>query len=130
MKRTLSILGGLLLGTALAMVFVGCKPVSTTAPQTLAPGYLNQADQVMGETLVGAHAFYVTIQQDVAAGKYHPSTTEATSLNDFATALNAAQILYVAYHAGQATQAQAQTAVNAVATQQTALQATLTGAKQ
>lgn len=108
----------------------GCKTATTTtAPQTLAPGYLNSADEVMGETLVGAHAFYVTIQQDVANGKYAPSAAEKTALDNFATALNAAQVLYISYHAGVATQAQAQNAVNSVTIQQTALQSTLTGGK-
>lgn len=106
----------------------GCKTASTTtASQSLAPGYANQADQAMGETLVGAHSFYVTIQADVASGKYTPSATEKTALNNFATVLNTAQILYIAYHAGQATQAQAQAAVNNVTTQQTSLQSTITG---
>lgn len=109
----------------LALPFAGCKPATTTAP--LAPGYSSPADQVMGETLVGAHQFYVTIQSDIASGKYAPSPTEKTALNNFATALNAAQVLYIAYHNGAATQAQAQAAVNAVTTQQTALQSTLTG---
>lgn len=114
---------------ALALVsLMGCKPATTpTTPQTLAPGYMNQADQTMGEILQGAHAFYVQIQSDVASGKYQPSVTEKTSLNNFAVALNGAQIIYIAYHAGAATQAQAQTAVNNVTTQQTALQNVITG---
>ncbi len=108
----------------------GCvKPNTTQTPQTLAPGYQNQADQVMGQTLVGAHAFYAQIQQDVANGKYTPSPTEKTALNNFATTLNAAQMVYIGYHSGLNTQAQAQAAVNSVVTQQNALQASLTGGK-
>lgn len=111
---------------ALATVpMMGCKPATTTAPQALAPGYLNQADQTMGQTLVGAHSFYTTIQQDVASGKYQPSVAEKTALNNFATALNTAQLIYIGYHAGANTQAQAQAAVNAVTAQQTAIQSTL-----
>jgi hypothetical protein len=106
---------------------IGCvKATSTTPAAALAPGYLNQADQVMGQSLVGAHAFYMTIQRDVASGKYTPSPTEKTTLNNFATALNTAQVIYVGYHAGVNTESQAQAAVNAVTSQQTAVQSSLT----
>ena len=116
--------------TASMMMPVGCVKTNTGTPtQALAPGYQNQADQVMGQTLVAAHTFYTTIQQDVATGKYKPSPAEKTVLNNFATTLNAAQTVYISYHAGAATQAQAQAAVNAVQAQQTSLQATLQGGK-
>ncbi len=124
------ILAALTILAGLSLPVAGCTAVSTpTTPQALAPGYQNTADQAMGETLVGAHAFYVTVQQDVAAGKYTPSATEKSALNDFGAALNAAQIIYIGYHAGVNTQAQAQAAVNGVSTQQTALQSTITGGK-
>lgn len=120
----------LCVGLLVPMMTAGCKSASVpTSPQVLAPGYQNQADQIMGETLVGAHNFYQTIQQDVASGKYNPSITEKAALNNFAIALNAAQTIYIAYHAGADTQAQAQAAVNAVVTQQTSLQSTITGGK-
>lgn len=113
-----------------ALIPVGCvKPNTTTTPAALAPGYANSADQAMGQALVGAHAFYVTIQGDVASGKYKPSAAEKASLNNFATALNAAQIIYIGYHSGVNTQVQAQAAVNAVVAQQGTLQSTLTGGK-
>lgn len=116
--------------TAALLMPVGCvKATSTTPTAALAPGYLNPEDQAMGQTLVAAHAFYVTIQQDVASGKYAPSATEKTTLNNFATVLNSAQMVYISYHAGAATQAQAQAAVNSVKAQQTALQSTLQGGK-
>lgn len=114
--------------SAVLMGPMGCvKATSTTPAAALAPGYQNQADQTMGQALVAAHAFYVTIQQDVASGKYTPSPAEKTTLNNFATVLNSAQIVYISYHAGTATQAQAQASVNAVQAQQTAVQATLSG---
>ena len=114
----------LLLALIVPMATVGCKPVTTNqTPQTLAPGYVNAADQTMGETLAAAHAFYVQIQSDVASGKYTPNPTERTTLNNFATALNSAQIAYLAFHNGLGTQAQAQAAVTQVQNQQTALQA-------
>lgn len=114
----------------LLLLLSGCKTANSKLPQTaLAPGYTSQADEAMGETLVGAHAFYATIQADAASGKYQPSATEKTALDEFAVALNAAEILYIAYHAGTTTQAQAQLAVNSLAARQTALQATITGGK-
>ncbi|MDE2104958.1 MAG: hypothetical protein KGL39_47410 [Patescibacteria group bacterium] len=103
---------------------VGCKTSSTsTSPAVLAPGYLNQADQTMGQTLAAAHQFYAKIQADVQAGTYTPSSTERTALDTFAVTLNQAQLEYLAYHNGVATQAQAQAAVNAVSAAQAQLQA-------
>lgn len=115
--------------TLALLVPMGCKKAAATNPAVLAPGYTSQADQVMGQTLVGAHAFYATIQADVAAGKYTPAPAEKTALNNFAMTLNAAQTIYIGYHAGVNTQAQAQAAVDSLATQQTALQSTITGGK-
>jgi hypothetical protein len=84
----------------------------------------------MDQVLVGAKTFYTDIQAKIAAGTYAPSATEKTALNNFGTALNAAQVIYLAFHNGTATQAQAQAAVDSVSTQQTTLQNTLsTGVK-
>ena len=55
------------------------------------------------------------------------SATEKTAFNDFGAAINAAEQIYLGYHAGTATQAAAQTAVNTVQAQQAALP--LPGAK-
>ena len=103
----------------LRLMLAGCKTVTTTPP--LAPGYQNAADQQMGQILAGARSFYSTIQQDSASGKTTLSPTEKTAFNDFGAAINAAETVYLAYHAGTATQAQAQTAINAVQTKQSAL---------
>lgn len=114
----------LLLALIVPMATVGCKPVTNNQPaQTLAPGYVNAADQSMGEILAAAHGFYTKIQADVAAGTYTPSATEKTALNNFSQALNSAQVAYLAFHNGVGSQAAAQTAVNQVQAQQTALQA-------
>ena len=103
----------------------GCKPSAT--PPVLAPGYLNQADQQMGEVLAGAHNFYNSIQSQVNAGTLTMGTSIKAAFNDFGVSLNAAQTVYLAYHNGQATQAQAQAAVNQVQSKQAALP--LPGAK-
>jgi hypothetical protein len=107
---------------------MGCgAKANPTTPAQLAPGYQNSADQQMGEILAGAHAFYNSIQQQQAAGQLGLTDTAKAAFNQFGTALNAAQTVYLAYHSGTATQAQAQTAVNQVQSQQAALP--LPGAK-
>ena len=105
---------------------VGCTPTTTT-PAQLAPGYNNSADQAMGEILSGARSFYVSIQQQSAAGTLVLTPAVKQAFNTFGTSLNTAESLYLAYHAGTATQAAAQTAVNTVQQQQAALP--LPGAK-
>jgi hypothetical protein len=113
---------------ALPLTF-GCKTTTTTTPTAaLAPGFSSAADQTMDQVLVGAKKFYTDIQAQVIAGSYVPSEAEKTALNTFASALNTAQVVYVAYHGGTATQAQAQAAVDTVTAQQTAIQNTI-GAK-
>jgi len=92
-----------------------------TTPAQLAPGYSNQADQQMGEILSGARAFYVSIQQQSQAGTLTLSPTVKAAFNDFGVSLNAAESIYLAYHGGTATLAQAQTAVNTVQQKQNAL---------
>ena len=115
------------------LTFVGCAPTANpptanppTAPQ-IGAGYNNTADQTMGEILSGARAFYVSIQQQSAAGTLVLTPAVKQAFNTFGTSLNAAESLYLAYHAGTAAQAAAQTAVNTVQQQQAALP--LPGAK-
>ncbi len=103
----------------------GCKQTGVAPPT--APGYANQADQQMGSILAGARAFYMSIQQQSAAGTMTLSATEKQAFNAFGLSLNAADTVYLAYHNGQATQAQAQAAVTQVQSQQAALP--LPGAK-
>jgi hypothetical protein len=122
MKKQIAILA-----LCLPLMFAGCRTVSTTQP--LAPGYMNSADQTMGQTLAASHAFYQSIQQDSAAGKIVLSAQEKTALNDFAVALNVAQTAYLAYHGGTVTQAQAQAAVNSSTAKQTTVQALIPGVK-
>lgn len=112
---------------SLCIVFLTCgcgTPNTTPPPAALAPGYLSQTDQQMGEALAAAHAFYVQIQSDITAGKYTPSATEKTALNAFAASINAAQAAYLAYHASPtaANQTAASNAVQQVETQQATLQ--------
>ncbi len=111
-----------LLAIFLALPLTGCPSASTaTPPAAVAPGYVNQADQQMGQILAGARSFYVTIQQDSLAGKVTLSPTEKQAFNDFGTSLNLAESVYLAFHAGTQTQAAAQNAVNTVQVKQAAL---------
>lgn len=116
MKRYLAVI-------LLCVSFAGCKTATTTQP--LAPGYTSQADQTIGQSLAAARGYYVQVQADVASGKYKPSATETKAYNSFAASLNVAEVAYLAFHNGTGTLAAAQTATNQVATQQTALQATV-----
>lgn len=117
-----SISSALLLLCALC---IGCvhAPAVTQPPAVIAPGYLNQTDQQMGEALAAARAFYVHVQKDIAAGTYTPSATEKTALNVFGVAINTAEAAYIAYHASPnvVTEDTASQAVQAVQVQQTAL---------
>src|ERR1700734_2784110 len=110
----------LVLMACMALPLTGC-PAATTPPAALAPGYINAADQQMGEILAGARSFYQTIQQESAAGTVILTATEKTAFNAFGTSLNAANTVYLAYHSGTQTQAAAQAAVNTVQAQQAAL---------
>jgi hypothetical protein len=97
-----------------------CTPTTTTSQPT-APGYRNSADQQMGEILAGAHAFYTSIQQQSQAGTLVLSPEVKLAMNDFGVSLNSADAVYLAYHAGTATQAVAQLAVYEVQSKQAAL---------
>lgn len=119
MKRLLIALAAVLLIAPLSPT--ACKTAS--APVAVAPGYLSAADQTMGEILAGAHAFYNSVQTQSSNGTMTLTPTEKTAFNTFGTALNSAQIIYLAYHANptQANLTAAQNAVNQVQTQQAAL---------
>jgi hypothetical protein len=114
-----------------AILLTGCTnpPATTPPPAAIAPGYLNQTDQQMGEALAAARAFYTQIQTDIAKGTYTPSASEKTVLNAFATSLNIANAAYLAYHANPnpVTESTASQDVQKVTQQQTALQPTIPG---
>jgi hypothetical protein len=112
---------------------VGCTPTTTT-PAQLAPGYQNAADQQMGSILSGARAFYTSIQQQSAAGTLTLTPAVKQAFNTFGVSLNAAESVYLEYHALFSSgvsaadptttanlEAKAQAAVNTVQSQQAAL---------
>lgn len=112
-----------LLSIFLALPLLGCPTAATAPPPPPAPGYLNPADQTMGQVLAGARSFYLTIQQDSLAGKVLLSPAEKLALNDFGRTLNTAEAVYLAFHSNTATQATAQAAVDQVKLKQAALPA-------
>ena len=118
-------------------MLAGCATATSPTPP-LAPGYFNTADETMGKVLSGARAFYRTIQCETQTMNWAKATdscvadptitspmvltpTEKTAFNTFQISLNVGNQVYLAYHAGTATQAAAQAAVNTVKTQQEAL---------
>lgn len=113
----------LLLLSALAVPLGGCtNPANTSQPPAaIAPGYFNSADKQMGQILDGARAFYVSIQQQSAKGTLVLDTTTKKAFNTFGVTLNTADAVYLSYHNGTATQAQAQAQVDTVKSQQAAL---------
>lgn len=114
MKKVLAILA-----LSFAVFASGCK--TTTTPPPLAPGFNNPADQQMGQILAGARAFYTKIQADSANGTTTLSQPEKDAFNKFGISINLAEQIYLGYHAGTSTQAQAQAAINTVVSQQAAL---------
>lgn len=116
---------------------IGCA-TATAPPPPLAPGYINSADQSMGQILSGARTFYNTIQCETQTMNWSQaaqscvsdptittplvlSATEKAAFNDFGVSLNAAETLHLAFHNGTGTQVAAQAAVNTVQQKQTAL---------
>lgn len=134
MKRALL---SLILLPLLVFPLAGCpKASSTTPPAALAPGYSTTVDQELGQALAALRA------GDYAATTSYLSLTptqqaaEKAALNNFTTAVNTADTLYLAFHAGVTvanpnppSAAQVQTAVALATTAQTNFNATL-GVKQ
>lgn len=99
----------------LVCLLAGCKAATvTTPPAALIPGATSQFDQDTYKALATAHAF----AQQAASNPAALSTTAKTILNQFIVDLNAADVLYSAFHAGQATVAQMQAALSTVTTDQ------------
>ena len=132
-------LATLFLCASLALA-TGCTPTATN-PVTLAPGYNNIPDQDMGKILSGANAFYHSIQCQTYGLNWSlllkqcvsdPAVTTPLLLtasvkqgfNEYGIILDSANSVYLAYHAGTATEAQAQAAVSTAQSMQPALPAT------
>lgn len=114
----------------LALSVTGCKTTSTTPANAIAPGATSAFDSATYETLASVHGLVVSLTQQITAGSLVPTAAEKTALNQIITDLNAADIVYAAYHAGTLTQAQMQTSLTAVQNDQTALTTAITnGAK-
>jgi len=94
---------------------LGCRPAtSNTPPAALAPGALNQHDQDFYTALSAAHGFALSaaLQAEVL------TPAQKAALNQFIISLNAADLLYAAYHTGSASQSSMQSSLNSVSTAQ------------
>jgi hypothetical protein len=96
----------------LAFCLIGCKASSAPAVPP-APGYLNSADQTLGESLAAVNAFANQEKVNYAAESPSQQAIEKPYLNGLITATNLANASYQAYHAGSQTLAQAQSALAA-----------------
>jgi hypothetical protein len=113
---------------ALTLAMAGCARPNQPAQPT-APGYTNSIDQSMGETLAAARAFYNRIQADATSGTYKPTAAESQVLENLGQAINAAQPIYLAYHAGTGGQAAAQSAIDKVTQAQNVAQSQIQAVK-
>lgn len=135
--RRLALLAAMSVGLLMVSSLSGCKTAVVAPP--LAPGFNNAQDQQIGSILSGARAFYDTIQCETQSLNWDKATSECvadpsitaplvlsatmkSSFNDFGTALNAANQVYLDYHSGTATEAAAQTQANLIQQKQSALQ--------
>lgn len=129
----------LILAVLLLLPMAGCRPAATSTPaNAVAPGYSNLTDQQIGGILASAHNFLAGLgcaekaqgystttfqcEPAVTVTKFVPTTAELTTLNALEITVNSAQTVYLAYHAGTATLAQAQAAANQVKSQQATIQ--------
>lgn len=119
MKR---ILLSLILLPLLILPLAGCPAASSTTPSAaLAPGYLNSADQILGESLAAVNAFVNQEKINYAAETPAQQATEKPYLNGLITATDLANGAYLAYHQGSQTLPQAQAAFASAQQAQTAL---------
>lgn len=97
---------------------IGCATASSPTPP-LAPGYSNSQDQTLGQTLAAINAFVTTEKSHFNTLTTAQQSKERTILNPLIDATTVANAVYLAYHAGTKTEADAQTAVSAAQAAQT-----------
>lgn len=134
MKRALF---SLILLPLLVLPLAGCPTASTTTPPAaLAPGYTSQLDQQLGQAMAALRAGDYAAVSGFLSLTQPQQAAEKSALNNFTTAVNAADTLYLAFHAGVTvanpnppSAAQVQAAITAATSAQTNFNATL-GVKQ
>jgi hypothetical protein len=102
------------------LVPIGCQPASAPAPP-LAPGYSSPADQTLGQSLAAIVAFTNQEKANFAALPIAKQDAERPYLNALIVAVNTADQVYLAFHAGTQSLAQAQAALSKAQTAQTQL---------
>jgi Na+-translocating ferredoxin:NAD+ oxidoreductase RnfC subunit len=125
MKRRLAIV----LVSLLLVAGVGCAKKTTTSTPTAPPtNSLNSTDATLFETLAPIHAFVASMQQQNQAGTITLTANDKVLLNQLIADVNAADLLYQAWHAAGATGATTQ--INAAITKAQTDQTTLNAAIQ
>lgn len=81
---------------ATCLMLTGCT-LRANAP--LPQGALNAADASVYRTLADAHGFTAKVRSEIVAGKAKLTPAQTTVFNKLVDDLNAADILYQAYHA-------------------------------
>lgn len=114
------------------LVPMGCNTVtSTVPPAAVAPGYASPADQQLGQDLAAVNKFVASEKGNYSCDSVASAaqtcltpaqqTAEKPYLNGLVTATDAANTVYLAYHAGTQTLAQAQAAVATAKTSMSSL---------
>jgi hypothetical protein len=104
----------------LTLCLLGCPSTITTPTPPLAPGYTSPIDQQFGQALAAARALANQAVTNYAFLSRSQQLAEKNALNALSSAVNVADDLYAAYHAGQASPAQVQDALTQVNVAQTA----------
>lgn len=103
----------------------GCHAVSATTPSAaLIPNATNSFDSAAYLSITGARS----LAKSWSAGSKLLTLAERSALNSMIDALNSADIVYAAYHAGTATQAQLQASLDKVSAAQSSVQSGLSSA--
>jgi len=107
------------------LLLAGCGAVHTnTPPATLAPDYYNSIDESLGKGLASVNFFVKQEKVNYAAATQDVKAAEKSSLNNLIMAVDYANTVYVDYHNGSATLAQAQEALTKAQTLQSILTST------
>jgi len=127
MKKVLT----LTLALAMCLSVVACANKTTTPPPAPPTGSLNSFDATTNQTLQAIHAFVGSMVAQNNSGAITLTATEKADLNQLVADVNAADLVYQAWHAAGGTGATApvQTAVSKAQTSQATLNTAIAGGK-
>ncbi len=90
---------------------MGCHSTTAATPP-LAPGYVDPTDQTLGQTLSALNAFVVQEKSHFNSLTVDQQAKERPVLNPLIDAVNVANSVYRAFHAGTANEAAASAAIS------------------